>query len=101
MSDRNGLEVYRQLVQLYKPETKSRSISLLSALMNLPPFVKDKTLLEQVLGIERLRDEYRRSSGGEVSDDLMLSVLVKALPRHIRQRIQLQLSESSRFGCWL
>ena len=54
----NGLEVRRQLVQLYKPRTKSRSyycrsISSLSALMNLPPFVKDKTWLQQDLGIER------------------------------------------------
>ena len=98
ISERNGFEAWRQLSQLYKPRTKSRSISLLSALMNLPPFTKDRTLLEQVLGLERLRDEYRRSSGAEVPDDLMLSVLVKCLPGHIRQHIQLQLTETSTYA---
>ena len=98
ISERNGFEAWRQLSQLYKPRTKSRSVSLLSALMNLPPFTKDRTLLEQVLGLERLRDEYRRSSGAEVPDDLMLSVLVKCLPGHIRQHIQLQLTETSTYA---
>ena len=93
ISERNGFEAWRQLSQLYKPKTKSRS-----ALMNLPPFTKDRTLLEQVLGLERLRDEYRRSSGAEVPDDLMLSVLVKCLPGHIRQHIQLQLTETSTYA---
>ena len=37
-SERNGVEVWRKLVQLFSPKTKSRSISLLAALMNIPAF---------------------------------------------------------------
>ena len=36
--DRNGYETWRQLCQLYAPRTKSRSISLLQALMSFPAF---------------------------------------------------------------
>ena len=53
--DRNGLEVYRQLLQQFQPSSKSRALSLLSAYMQAPAFVKEKTLHEQVLGLERLR----------------------------------------------
>ena len=95
--DRNGIEVYRQLVQLYQPSSKSRSLALLQAYMQAPQFVKDKTLLEQVLGLERLRSEYQRSSGNDVSDDLALSILVRCLPTHIRQHVQLQMSDSSSY----
>ena len=38
--DRNGYETWRQLCQLYEPRTKSRSISLLQALMSFPNFDK-------------------------------------------------------------
>ena len=34
VSERNGFEVYRQLMQLYSPHTKSRAVSLLSAFMS-------------------------------------------------------------------
>ncbi|CAL1143351.1 unnamed protein product [Cladocopium goreaui] len=53
---RNGFEVWRQLVQLFQPKTKSRAISTLSALMNIPGFTqKDRTLLDQILGLEPLQ----------------------------------------------
>ena len=44
VTERNGFEVWRQLVQLCLPKTKSRAISLLSALMNIFGFAtKDRT----------------------------------------------------------
>ena len=61
--DRNG-EIYRQLLQLCQPSSKSRSLALLQAYMQAPQFVKDNTLLEEILGLERLRAEYQKSSGG-------------------------------------
>ena len=96
--DRNGLEVYRQLLQQFQPSSKSRALSLLQAYMQAPMFVKEKTLHEQVLGLERLRSEYQKCSGEDVSDDLALSILVKCLPNHIRQHIQLQMSDSSTYA---
>ena len=98
-TERNGFEVWRKLVQLFSPKTKSRSISLLAALMNIPSFsLKDKTLMDQILGLERLRTEYTRSSGSDVADDLMLSILVKSLPKALQTHIQLQMTEHSSYA---
>ena len=86
-------------MQLFSPKTKSRSISLLAALMNIPAFsLKDKTLMDQILGLERLRTEYMRSSGTDVADDLMLSILVKSLPKALQTHIQLQMTEHSAYA---
>ena len=99
MESRNGFETWRQLTQLFLPKTKSRAISLLAALMNAPSFTtRDRTLLDQVLGLERIRSEYVRAAGADLPDDLMLSVLVKCLPKHIQQHVQLQLNESSTYS---
>ena len=61
--DRNG----RQLCQLFEPRTQSRSTSLLQALMNFPNFDKTRTLLEQIQSLERIREEYQRSSGASLT----------------------------------
>ena len=98
VSERNGFEVYRQLLQLYSPHTKSRAVSLLSAFMSLPGFVSGKTFLEQIQGLERLKEEYRKSSGQEVPDDLALSVLVKCLPKTVQQHIRLSMSDTSTYS---
>ena len=91
----NGMEVWRQLSSLYTPKTKSRPLGILSAFMTHPAFARDKTLLEQVQGLERIADEYRKSSGTEVADDLLLTTLVKCLPRQLQQHVQLNMTESS------
>ena len=63
----------------------------LAALMGVPSFTtKDRTLLDQVLGLERMRAEY-------IPDDIMLSVLVRALPKAIQPHVQLQLNETSTY----
>ena len=81
----NGLEVWRQLSSLYTPRTKTRALGLLSALMSHPPFVRERTVLEQIQGMERIADEYRRSSGVDVGDDIMLTTLVKSLPKRLQE----------------
>ena len=85
--DRNGYETWRQLCQLYEPRTKSRSISLLQALMSFPNFDKSRTLLEQIQSLERIREEYQRTSGASLSDDIMTSTLLRVLPKHIPEHL--------------
>ena len=98
VSNRNGFEAWRQLLAQYQPRTRARSISLLSALMNFPAFNKTQTILEQIQGFERLKAEYRKSSGVDLADDVSLSILVRCLPKHLQQHIQLQLTETSSYG---
>ena len=93
----NGMEVWRQLCSLYTPKTKSRALGILSALMTHPAFTREKTFLEQVQGLDRIADEYRKSSGADVADDILLTTLVKCLPRQLQQHVQLNMTETSTF----
>ena len=96
--DRNGFETWLQLCQLFEPRTKSRSISLLQALMSFPNFDKTHTLLEQIQSLERIREEYQRTSGAGLSDDIMTSTLLRVLPKHIQQHLHLQITSTSDYA---
>ena len=54
--------------------------------------------MDHILGLERLRTEYMRSSGTDVADDLMLSILAKSLPKALQTHIQLQMTEHSTYA---
>eukprot|EP00435_Cladocopium_sp_Y103_P049630 s2564_g15.t1 len=96
VTEANGLEVWRQLRTLYVPKTKGRSLALLNALM--PVFTKDRSCHEQVQGMERLAEEYRKASGHEVNEDILLSTLIRVLPKYLQQHVQLTMGERSSFA---
>lgn len=98
VSGRNGYEVYRHLLKLFKPSTKPRSMALLSALMSLSAFSKDKSFYDHIQGLDRLIAEYQKASGLTVPDEVSLSVLIKCLPAHTRQHIQLSLDQSATYA---
>ena len=87
---RNGLEVWRQLVMQMQPRTRARSIALLQAFLSHPSFKK--------MGLERLADEYFQVSKEELSDNTKLSVLLKVVPSHLRQHLQLQMDDKSDYA---
>ena len=98
VSGRNGYEVYRQFLKLFKPSTKLRSMALLSALMSLPAFSKDKSLYDPIQRLDRLIAECQKASGLTAPDEVRfflvsLSVFIKCLPANIRQQIQLSLDQ--------
>ena len=95
---RNGFEVFRQLTKLYTPNTRPRSMAILTAIMNLPAFGKERTLYDHVQGLDRLISEYQKSCGQAVPEEVCLSVLVRCLPGHIRQHIQLSLDQTSKYS---
>ena len=96
--DRNGFETWHQLCQLFEPRTKSRSISLLQALISFPNFDKTRTLLEQIQSLERIREEYQRASGASLSDDIMTFTLLRVLPKHIQQHLHLEMTSTSDYA---
>ena len=95
---RNGYEVYRQLLKLFKPSTKPRAMALLSALMNLPAFGREKSLHDHIQGLDRLIAEYQKSSNLAVPDEVSLSVLIRCLPSLLRQHVQLSLDQSATYA---
>ena len=93
----NGLEFWRQLHSLYAPKTKVRSMAILSAIMGYPAFRKDRTLVEQLQTLERLGDEYCKTAGVNISEDILLTTLVRSLPRHVQQHIQLGMDDNTTY----
>ena len=97
ITDRNGLEVWRVLTNTYAPKSKFRGLALLNALMALPTFTKDRSLREQIHGLERVAHEYQRVTGRQPGEDVLLGTLVRCLPSAIKQHVQLQMSEASTY----
>ncbi|CAE7728209.1 unnamed protein product [Symbiodinium sp. CCMP2592] len=95
--NRNGYETWRQLVNIYAPRSKVRGLALLNAIMSFPPFVKSKTTREQVDGLDRLAQEYERVSGVAVNPDILLGTLLRVLPAHLRNHIQLQMKSDTSY----
>ena len=94
---RCGYETWRQLVNSYAPRSKVRGLALLNAIMTLPSFTKDKTMREQIDGLERIAQEYEKVSGSPISPDILLGTLIRVLPQQLRSHIQLQMTEKSTF----
>ena len=51
----------------------------------------------QEYGHERLGDEYRKASGSDIFDDILLTTLVRALPRPVQQHIQLGMTNTTTY----
>ena len=66
--------------------------------MSYPQFSKDRSTLEQVQNLEQLADEYRRSSGHDISDDILLSTLIRVLPKNVQQHVQVTMKEDSTYA---
>ena len=60
---------------------------MLQAFLNHPNFTKEKHLLEQVLGLERIAEEYHAVAKEEISDNTKLSVLLYTVPQKLRQHL--------------
>ncbi|CAE7252901.1 unnamed protein product, partial [Symbiodinium microadriaticum] len=76
---------------------KFRGLALLNALMALPTFSRDRSVREQIHGLERVADEYQRVTGRQPGEDVMLGTLVRCLPKAIKQHVQLQMADTSTY----
>ena len=65
--------------------------------MSLPTFTKDRSLREQIQGLERVAEEYRKVTNNLPGEHVMLETLVRCLPHALRQHVQLQMSEASTY----
>ncbi|CAE7303180.1 unnamed protein product [Symbiodinium sp. CCMP2592] len=70
VEEHNGFELWRQLISVYAPRTRARSLALLSAYMAYPAFVKERSIREQVSALERISEEYQKD---DADDDCGLS----------------------------
>ena len=97
IDDRNGYECWRQLTNQFSPRTRSRSLAMLSAIMGLPSFTRDRTLREQLMSFERLIAEYEKASGNQLPGDVKLSVVLKAIPKTLQSHVHLRMDSSTTY----
>ena len=89
----HGFEALRQLIQLFQPSSRTRSLGILSALTSMNQFRAGEPLLPQVLDMERIIDEYERSSGKKLDDDFKSSIFLKSLSGNMRNHLATILTE--------
>ena len=89
----NGFEALRQLVQLFQPTSRTRSLGILSALTTMSHFKNGEPLLPQVLDMERIMDEYERSSGKKLDDDFKTSIFLRSISGNMRNHLATILTE--------
>ena len=95
--NQHGYEVMRVLHQTLQPQTRSRAMAIIAAIMATPAFNKQSTTREQVHAFERACSEYWKASGKEVSEDVKFSILLRSLPKYLRDHINLSLSEDTSY----
>ena len=63
-------------------------------------------MLEQLLGLQRLAEEYGKVAKEDIGDNTKLSVLLRVMPAAVRQHLQLQMTEDTSYTrrperrCW-
>ena len=93
----NGFEALRQLVQLFQPTSRTRSLGVLSALTTMSHFKNGEPLLPQVLDMERIMDEYERSSGKKLDDDFKASIFLRSISGNMRNHLATILTEDATY----
>ena len=97
VSNSNGLEAYRLLIQQNEPLSKNRSMGLLNVIMNWPAFNGKTSLMQQVLKLENAYAEYEKL-GSRLNDDLKTAILMRSVTGQLKTWLQLQVSESTTYA---
>ena len=96
--DRNGFLVWQQLRNLYLPRARPRTMAIGQAIIGLPPFKAGKSMMENLLQLDLLLDQYRVASGHTMPDDLVVSTVLRCVEPSIRKHLELTLDDSVNYG---
>ena len=77
-------------------EERQRSLALSQAISSFPQFVAggDRTLQDHIVNMETLVQQYDALSAKQFDRDVLLGVLLRLCPDHIRQHLSLAISDS-------
>ena len=93
----NGYEAMRQLIQLYHPTSRTRSLGILTALTQVHAFKTSELLLAQLFELEKMIEEYERSSNKILDDDLKTSILLKCVTGQMKNHLATVLAERATY----
>ena len=97
IGEQNGYEAFRQLEADLAPSSKARHLAILGAIASYPAFSNKSSLLQQVLKLEELFEEYRRVAGKDLDSDVKLSTMLRATGGQLRSFLNSTLTESSTY----
>ena len=88
IEDENGYEAYRQLSRRFDPQSTSRNLARLNAILHFGfDCAKGAEVLDKILAWERMISDYEQNSGETVVQSLKTAVLVGKLPAAIRTHV--------------
>ena len=97
-SSRNGFRVWQELLKLYLPRTRPRTMALGQAIIQHPPFGSSKSMTESLLQFDQLLEQYEVASGSKMPDDLVVSTILKCVDGVTRKHLQLTMDESTTYS---
>lgn len=97
VSNSNGLEAYRLLIQQHEPLSKNRSMGLLNVIMNWPSFNSNVSLVQQVLKLENAYAKYEKL-GSKLNNDLKTAILMCIVTGQLKTWLQFQVSKSTAYA---
>eukprot|EP00913_Durusdinium_trenchii_P016912 g15900.t1 len=94
-AEKNGfLVLWQNLKNLYQPKARPRSMAIGQAIMNLPSFPRERGMLENLLQLDLLLEQYKLSSGHEMPDDLVVSTVLRCLDSNTRRHLEMTLDDT-------
>ena len=96
VENNDGFKAWQALCRELQPSTRQRSLALAQTILSFPPFEKGKTL-ENLLAFEKLVEDYERITDIAYSK-LKMETLLRCLPQHLRQHLQLNLTSTTTYS---
>ena len=93
----SGYEALRQLISMYAPQSKSRSLGILTALTQVSAFKGGEALFPQILELERVFTEYETASQQLLQEELKTALLLRCLPAASRNQVHATLPEDASY----
>ena len=96
MTDYNGLEAWRNLIQEHEPYTRGRGLALLNKVLN-HKFDTKKTHLENLVAFEEAVETYETAANDAMSDDVKVSIVMNNMEGPVRQHLLLTVDSKTKF----
>ena len=97
-SSRNGFALWKSLLRIYQPSTRSRSLALMQAIHSYPDFSPGVSSIAQISKLEELVKDCERCSGQSYPREILLSTLLRCMPSPLKEHIHLQLTDHTTYA---
>ena len=92
----DGFKAWQHLCREFQPNTRQRTLCMIQAITQFPAFEKGK-VLEGLLSLEKLVEDYERVATEKLSSDLKVATLIRCCPVALRQHLELNVSKTTSY----